>query len=56
MNHEIHFSPRALNDLQAVLEYLDKEWGVTVSEKFLDRIDDLLDGISATPQMYVCIN
>jgi len=56
MNHEIHFSPRALDDLQTVLEYLDKEWGATVSEKFLDRIDDLLDGISETPHMYVCVN
>ena len=56
MIHEIHFSPRALNELYAVLEYLDKKWGVTVSEKFLDRIDELLDGISETPQMYVCIN
>jgi plasmid stabilization system protein ParE len=56
MKHKILFSPRALHDLQLVLEYLDKEWGISVSEKFLDRIDNLLDGISETSLMYVCVN
>jgi hypothetical protein len=44
MKHKILFSPRALEDLHIVLEYLDKEWGLLVSEKFLNRIDELLDG------------
>ncbi len=56
MNYEIYFSPRSILDLHAVIEYLDREWGVLVSEKFLFRIDNLLDGISATPHMYMCVN
>jgi hypothetical protein len=41
MKHKILFAPRALDDLHFVLDYLDKEWGISVSEKFLDRIDNL---------------
>ena len=46
MIFEISFSPRSKQDLSAILDYLDAEWGASVSEKFLDKIDGLLDLIS----------
>ena len=38
MPFEIIFSPRSKEDLVSILDYLDAEWGKSVSEKFLDKM------------------
>jgi len=56
VKREIYFSPRSLDDLTSLAEYLDREWGKTVTDKFLDRVDDLLDLIGVYPDIYVAVN
>ena len=56
MIFEISFSPRSKQDLAAILDYLDAEWGASVSEKFLDKIDGLLDLISESPKIFSVVN
>ena len=56
MPFEISFSPRSKEDLSSILDYLDEAWGKSVSEKFLDKIDELLDLISESPKLLSLIN
>ncbi|MEX2230736.1 MAG: type II toxin-antitoxin system RelE/ParE family toxin [Cyclobacteriaceae bacterium] len=49
---KIHWSPRASNDYLAVLQYLQKEWGVKVVQSFVKRVNDILSLILANPNLF----
>jgi len=34
------------------LEYLSKEWNSAVSNQFLDRVEEVLEGLKSNPRLY----
>ena len=56
MKFAFYFSARAESELQSTINFLDKEWGESTADKFLDKVDELLNLISESPEMFVCVN
>ena len=56
MTKKIIWSPASVNDFENILEYLSKEWDVSVANRFLDIIDSLLLHISINPRQYPAIH
>jgi plasmid stabilization system protein ParE len=50
---KVIWSPRASNDYLSVLEYLQKEWGDTVVQSFVKRVNDILNVIAMNPQIFI---
>lgn len=50
---KIHWSPRALNEYLAVLDYLQKEWGDNVVQSFSKRVSDILNLIVTNPSVFI---
>ncbi|TAL61358.1 MAG: type II toxin-antitoxin system RelE/ParE family toxin [Bacteroidetes bacterium] len=46
------WSPKALANLQFLVEFLDKKWNPTVSDNLLEELDKAVERISANPQIY----
>jgi plasmid stabilization system protein ParE len=46
------WSPRALEDLEGILDYLLKEWGAGSVVKFLERLEGAIETIKTHPQLY----
>jgi plasmid stabilization system protein ParE len=50
---KIIWTPRAITDFNKVLEYLYVSWGLKEVENFIDKTDDVLEGIAANPQIFI---
>ena len=56
MAKPIRWSPQADEDLDKILDYLANEWEDSVSLKFLDLVDILLNQIAINPRQYPLIH
>ena len=56
MLKEIIWSPLSEQDFSNILEYLKLNWGNPVVDKYINRIDTLLNQISLNPKQYPLIN
>lgn len=52
MKLSIRWSPRSVEDINRHLDYLEENWDRNVTNKVLDRIDEVLSIIAANPQLY----
>jgi len=55
MPKQISWSPDSERDLETILEYLSNEWDPTVSSRFLDLIEEVIDQISINPRQFPVI-
>ena len=55
MPKEIIWSPDSERDLETILEYLSNEWNPSVSSRFLDLIEEVLNQISINPRQFPVI-
>ena len=55
MTKRIRWSPQADNDLDQILEYLNKKWSNSVAVSFLDRIDEMTQLILNDPALFPVI-
>ena len=56
MIKKITWSPLSEKDFSNILEYLDLNWGSSVIEKYINRVDSLLNQIKLNPKQYPLIN
>lgn len=56
MSKVVIWSPLAENDFDLILDYLQQEWNVDVSRKFIDKIEKILNFIIQNPSQYPFVN
>ncbi len=56
MFKRVVWSPIAVEDFENVVEYLSIHWEVKVLDRFIDKVEDLINQISLNPQLYSEIN
>lgn len=56
MSYSIRWSPRAVDDISNQLDYIEQEWNRTVVNKFLNRIEDVLETITDNPKLFPLIH
>ncbi|MGE5339943.1 MAG: type II toxin-antitoxin system RelE/ParE family toxin [Candidatus Omnitrophota bacterium] len=49
MAYEIEWTENAREDLKRIIEYIRDEWSINVAEKFIDKVDSILEIISDSP-------
>jgi addiction module RelE/StbE family toxin len=49
MAYKIEWTENAKQDLKKVIEYLVEEWSVDVAEKFVDKLDSMLELLADSP-------
>lgn len=49
MAYEIVWSKNATQDLKKIIEYLRDEWSVDIAEKFIDKLDSILELLENAP-------
>lgn len=52
MSYSLHWTTESARTLQQNLEYLEDEWDNQVINKFLDRVEEVLENIKANPKLY----
>ncbi|MBI1287307.1 MAG: hypothetical protein GC178_06975 [Flavobacteriales bacterium] len=52
VNRRVLWSPEAENDLSDILEYLEKNWSLTVVNRFLDLLDETILRLSDSPKLF----
>jgi plasmid stabilization system protein ParE len=55
MNRTIVWSPASEKDFAGILEYLDSRWGIDVTNRFIDKLDGILEHIKRNPGQYPLI-
>ncbi len=55
MTKRIRWSPQADNDLDQILDYLNKKWSNSVAVRFLNRIDEMTELILNDPKLFPVI-
>ena len=56
MAEAIVLTPVAEADLESLTDYLMAEWGLSVTDDFLSRFEEVCELISKTPEIYPFIN
>ncbi|MBU2951801.1 type II toxin-antitoxin system RelE/ParE family toxin [Tamlana agarivorans] len=56
MLREVIWSPSAEKDFEAVLDYLQLNWDESVTNKFINRVDDSISLIINDPKIFPMIN
>lgn len=56
MSKVVIWSPLAENDFDLILDYLQQEWNVDVSRKFIDKTEKILNFIIQNPSQYPFVN
>ena len=49
MAYKIEWTENAKQDLKKIIEYLRDEWSVDIAEKFVDRLDSMLELLTISP-------
>lgn len=49
MAHRIEWTENAKQDLKKIIEYLLEKWSVEVAEKFIDKLDSILELLTISP-------
>ena len=52
MSYNLNWTTRAEESFELNIEYLEIEWSNSVLNKFLDRVDEVLEKISDKPYLY----
>ena len=55
MAKSIRSTPKADQNIKNINQYLREKWGNKVANTFLDRLEDVLNKISETPEIYPSI-
>jgi len=56
MPENVIWSPKSVEDLEKILEYLNQNWSVNVSVEFLNEVDLVIRNISSFPKVYPLVN
>lgn len=52
MSFSIHWTHDAVTSFDQNIAYLKQDWPISVAHEFLDRVDEILEGIRANPHLY----
>lgn len=52
MNIRINWTSESEKTFNQNIEYLSKEWGSLVLNRFLDRVEEILDQVKSNPRLY----
>lgn len=56
MPKRVVWSPIAVEDFENIVEYLSIHWEAKVLNRFIDKVENLINQISLNPQLYPEIN
>lgn len=56
MNRVLNWSELAEHDIDETLDYLEKKWGVSAANDFLDRLETSLRAVQLNPTTYLEID
>jgi plasmid stabilization system protein ParE len=56
MIKQVIWSPLSENDLETILDYLHKNWNRQVVNRFIDKIENLIEQIANNPKQFPLIN
>ena len=51
MAEKVIWNKRALKDLRNIIEYINSEWPEDVTENFVTRLDNVIEAITAYPEI-----
>jgi len=56
MHKQVIWSPLSENDFTSILEYLENNWDVKATQRFIEITDELVGQISINPKQFPLIN
>jgi|AntRauTorckE6833_2_1112554.scaffolds.fasta_scaffold137038_1 plasmid stabilization system protein ParE len=55
-NYKVKWTPESIKTFNENLEHLSEEWDLQTINRFLDRVDEIIDSISENPYLFQSYN